>query len=557
MNTSVLALKSIRATLAVALGLVILDVPAGIPLHGSSSHLSRLILVVIAAVPWIMAAGALIRWSGPGRLVGRVLVISLIAFTMRFGMHQLGTYDVSSIVDLGWRFEQGQTPFRDFPLTLPPTFTAVVRACWALLGHNWASFVRGNALVTLGLVMTAWRALSRTEFGSKWNELLVSAAVVVPHLAVGHVWHSAMASQIAVVTVICLLAWKNSPTRGSAATLGILLGLLVLSKPNLAGPMTLLSALWIVKYWRSRHLTTLSVSFVSSLATTLVFSKSNPVQVLATTVELLSSRARPTQLMPDGLDGFSRFFFVSTYALLLAALAGSLTAIVCVLTRRGSVVTATFILGSGCALSSVFGMATNWDIKSSDMPLAILGVLLLAWSTRPSGSSRLVVNSARVLVSVIAVVLTVMSLAVGSTRWRMELAGPMTQPEATAELRGRVLDGVHAAPILQAVDQQLTQALAESDDRNLFLGPRLEIFYSRFRLESPKGLPLWWHSGTSYTTHDMNGVTAAFRSAGFSRAIFFKQDFTRFPPELREIIDRSYVIDERYSQLTIFWARED
>ena len=133
----------------------------------------------------------------------------------------------------------------------------------------------------------------------------------------------------------------------------------------------------------------------------------------------------------------------------------------------------------------------------------------------------------------------------------------MTQPEPTATLKRRVLGGVHAAPILQAVDQQLTQALAESEDRNVFLGPRLEIFYSRFSLESPKGLPLWWHDGTSYTNRDLKGITAAFRSAGFSRAIFFKQDFTRFPPEIRQIIDDHYEIDERYSQLTIFWAKKD
>jgi hypothetical protein len=139
----------------------------------------------------------------------------------------------------------------------------------------------------------------------------------------------------------------------------------------------------------------------------------------------------------------------------------------------------------------------------------------------------------------------------------MELTGPMTQAEPTAVLRGKVLTGVHAAPILQAVDQQLLQALSESDDRNVFLGPRLELFYARFGLSSPRGLPLWWHDGTSYTERDALKIEQSFIRAKFSRAIFFKQDFTRFPDALRDYVDREYSIDEKYSQLTIFWRKTD
>lgn len=550
-------LKTTRAALALVLGIILLLIPAGIPVGESSPHLSRLTLLAAASLPWLLAAGVLLRWSHPDRLPGRVLVITSTIASARFGMHQLGTYDVSSIVDLGWRYELGQVPFHDFPLTLPPTFSAAVRICWSLLGHNWGSFVGGSTVITICLVLCAWAALSRTEFDSARNEVLVSLAIVIPHLAVGHIWHSALASQIAVVTVLWLVAWRFSPSRRSAVALGLFMGLLLLSKPNIAGPLTLISGAWIFLHWRSRHLLTLLISLVASVGTVLVISKSDPSRVLTTTIELLSSRSRPTQLLPDGLDNFSKFFFVSTYALLLAALVGSVGVVLHTLVHKGHFARMTFLLGLGCAIASLAGMATNWDIKSSDMPLAILAVLLVLWSTDSAGSGGPISKSTTALASAVIIGLTLFNLSVGSTRWRMELAGPMTQPEPTAKLQGRVLGGVHAAPILQAVDQQLTQALAESDDRNVFLGPRLEIFYSRFSLESPKGLPLWWHDGTSYTDRDLKGITAAFRSAGFSRAIFFKQDFTRFPPEIRQIINDRYEIDERYSQLTIFWAKKD
>lgn len=550
-------LKATQSALAMALGISWLLIPAGIPVGESSPHLSRLALLTAASLPWLLTAGVLLRWSYPYRLPGRVLVITSTIVSARFGMHQLGTYDVSSIVDLGWRYELGQVPFRDFPLTLPPAFSATVRICWSLLGHNWASFVGGSTAITICLVLFAWGALSRTEFDSARNETLVSLAVVIPHLAIGHIWHSAMASQVAVVTVLWLVAWRFSPSRRSAAALGLFLGLLLLSKPNIAGPLTLVSGAWIFLHWRSRHVLTLLISLVGSVGTVLVISKSDPSRVLTTTVELLSSRSRPTQLLPGGLDGFSKFFFVCTYALLFAALVGSVGAVLHALVRKSQVARMTFLLGLGCAVASLVGMATNWDIKSSDMPLAILAVLLALWSTDSMGTGGPISKSTTVLASAVIVGLTLMNLSVGSTRWRMELAGPMTQPEPTATLQGRVLGGVRAAPILQAVDQQLTQALAESDNRNVFLGPRLELFYSRFALESPKGLPLWWHDGTAYAARDLKEISATFRSAGFSRAIFFKQDFTRFPPEIRQIIDDQYEIDERYSQLTIFWAKTD
>ena len=104
-------LKTTRAALALVLGIIFLLIPAGIPVGESSPHLSRLALLAAASLPWLLAAGVLLRWSYPDRLPGRVLIITSTIVSARFGMHQLGTYDVSSIVDLGWRYELGQVPF--------------------------------------------------------------------------------------------------------------------------------------------------------------------------------------------------------------------------------------------------------------------------------------------------------------------------------------------------------------------------------------------------------------------------------------------------------------
>ncbi|NBO53356.1 MAG: hypothetical protein EBU84_01925 [Actinobacteria bacterium] len=557
MNSGFAGQRALRATLAVLLGTLTLLAPSGVPLANDTSHLSRLMWLLVASLPWMLVVYMLLRRPQFGHLVGRILSVAVIVLATRFGMHQLGTYDVSSIVDLSWRYEQGQSPFQDFPLTLPPTFASTIRASWVLLGHDWSSLVRGSALVTIGLTVVAWRALSKSGFGSAVNELLISCALAIPHLAIGHLWHSALSSQLAVVTALCLLAWAKEPTRGSCSFLGFFLALLALSKPNVAAPMLIVSVVWIFRYWRSRNAGMLIGSFAVTGTVVFLVSRTNPIDVWITNVELLSSRSKPVQLLPSGLDDFGQFFFVGSYVVLLVTLVFVLVTLLVNFRRGISLTLSTIFLGVGCLLAALAGMATNWDIKSSDMPLAIVGLLLLAWSPRAKDNVKRPSAPSRVVPVLAVAALTVMNFSIGSTRWRMELTGPMTQPEPTAVLQGRVLDGVHAAPLLQAVDQQLSQALAESSNRTVFLGPRLEIFYARFGLDSPKGLPLWWHEGTSYTTRDKKGIISAFSAANFPRAIFFKQDFTRFPPELRAILDRDFTIDERYSQLTIFWAKTE
>jgi hypothetical protein len=121
-------------------------------------------------------------------------------------------------------------------------------------------------------------------------------------------------------------------------------------------------------------------SFAVTGTVVFLVSRTNPIDVWVTNVELLSSRSKPVQLLPSGLDDFGQFFFVGSYVVLLVTLVFVLVTLL-VNFRRGITLALSIIfLGVGCLLAALAGMATNWDIKSSDMPLAIVGLLLLAWS---------------------------------------------------------------------------------------------------------------------------------------------------------------------------------
>lgn len=527
----------------------------GIPTGGLNPQRDRLGSVLLVSIPWFVLLAIILRLSWDTKRTLRIVAVGLVITSTRFGMHQIGTYDASSIVELGWRFDLGQIPFRDFPLTLPPTFAAIVRVCWSVLGHGWGSFVLGSAVSTLALMVCSWRGLTKSGFSSTLNEALVTGSLAIPHLAIGHIWHSALTSQIALTTAIWLVTWRKDKSTESSVVLGSLLGLLILSKPNVAGPMMIVSTLWIARFLVRRSIAIILTAFGAMCAGILLVSKCSPVEVIKTSIELLSSRSAPAQLLPDGLDDFGKLFFTYTYLMLTVGLVVALVRI-----RTSSHVGVRpdwniLLLGIGCLVSSLAGMSTNWDIKSSDLPLAILGVLLVNWSTETFSDKSLASGLANMTLLLMFGGLVLINFSIGTSRWRMQLTGPMTQPTESVVMTGRVLTGVHASPLLEAVDQQIGEVVAASHTHNIFLGPRLEIFYSRFNLRSPLHLPLWWHPGTSFTKRDEAQIIHGFEGARFTTAIFFKQDFTRFPAELLNVLSRDFTVDDSRSQLTIFHRR--
>ena len=101
---------------------------------------------------------------------------------------------------------------------------------------------------------------------------------------------------------------------------------------------------------------------------------------------------------------------------------------------------------------------------------------------------------------------------------------------------------------------ELSDALRENP-RPVFLGPRLEFAYAAYHLPSPLHLPVWWHPGTSFAVAQELAVLAAWQDDRFSTLIFLKDDFTYYTPRFLALIQRSYLRDDHFSQLTIFHLR--
>ena len=271
-----------------------------------------------------------------------------------------------------------------------------------------------------------------------------------------------------------------------------------------------------------------------------------------TLIGLVGSRSTPNMFFPDGIDGYFQNRLVTLYLsctiLLMVYVYVSLSSLL----RKQTSQWLELMVGIGTFSTGLFGMATNWDIKESSIPLMLFGLLILSSvaSSRVTSILRREVLTLPLLILVTWVLLS--SFMLGASRWRMELTGPMFQRGVTNEFRGAMLHEVKGSPLLHAVVEQTQKVLEAENPKSVFFGPRMEFLYSQYGIESPIGLPIWWHEGTSYLPSDFVDIRRAFEDRKFDILIFFKNDYTRFPGPLLQFISLNYAKDEAHSQLTLF-----
>ena len=122
-------------------------------------------------------------------------VLSVCAYTIHFLQIRFGGYDLSPLIDCGWRILQGQAPNRDFICTFPPILYLGVAFAFRLMGERWIALSLLSSTYTLLLTLGGMRILlmMRKKLGDGLTlRLSVAYAVLqaLPFLVVGHPWHS-------------------------------------------------------------------------------------------------------------------------------------------------------------------------------------------------------------------------------------------------------------------------------------------------------------------------------------------------------------------------------
>jgi hypothetical protein len=463
----------------------------------------------------------------PGWLLDFPVAAVLFSSIWLLGMRQFGGYDHSAMIQAGWLQISSLVPFKDYPCTLPPLFFLGNRYAFLLFGVRWSAFVLLMAAFSVLSFFFLCRQLRALGFPAAGAASLAVAAEVGTCVVCSYWWHNPVTSVVAVMTFLStLVCLANVEDTTAWALLGISFTLLVLSKPNAwpVGACLILLAATGQSRQRLQALTVL-IAGVASAGIVCWLHGVSPLALLRTYSEISGTRGRPFAM--TGLVNLSPF----EVTILLRSTAAVVFLLMGILVAHHNEWRRYWREYACCLVMAVTSLAMagmNYEIKTSDlMPLV---VVLAVAAFRPWSEQRLD-GLGRVATVMVTLFFVALSSYWGVTRMRVRGIGERMffEDAPTQTIQTGFFRGLRSGPRLIAVLRQLEEALGRYPANKVFFGPRMEFAYAAFRREPPRGLPIWWHPGSSFAVSDRAAVSRALENDDFDLMVFLKNDRTRMP----------------------------
>ena len=207
------------------------------------------------------------------------------------------------------------------------------------------------------------------------------------------------------------------------------------------------------------------------------------------------------------------------------------------------------------ALTSIAMAAMNYELKTSDLTPFLVALTVMAF--RPWSRRRFDALGYGIAATLIVFLATLSGYwAVTRLRVRGVGEGAFFESVQTQKIPGGFFAGMHTGPRLPKVTGQIVQALEKYPSASVFFGPRMEFSYAAFNRQPPKGLPIWWHPGSSFALSDLPAISHSLETDDFDLMIFLKNDCTRMPiqPLLRKLQSYDHVVE--FSELDVFVRRK-
>ncbi|MGM9481905.1 hypothetical protein ACS5PN_12035 [Roseateles sp. NT4] len=460
------------------------------------------------------------------------------------GMRQFGGYDMSLVVDFGWRQLQGQRFPADFPNTTPPSFLLGTLWAFQLGGVSWQSLVDVFALFSLASmvwVLWLWRAL----LGRPWMAaLLATSLIAMAMLPLSSWWYNPITSAAGVIFALSsALTWLRPGQRRAWVSWAGSVALLASAKPNVAGVMLLPVALLFLISRAHRGPAVLAglIALAGLEGLLRAYGMS-----LADFVAGYRGVAERGVVIGAGFVNASALVVVTALAGLALALL-PLGVLVPRTLRPGSDPRLAFI-GAVTIATGALAFVTSGEVKLVDMVIIHAGLMIwaLAVGVAPSLDAQAPVDgpglAGRYLVAT-AVLGIFMGAGVALSRQRVSSIGPRTffehstRPEPFAD---GFFKGLTAGPRLHGTYADVARLLEGQPRRAIFFGPRMQWAYAAFRQGSPVGEPVWFQPGFSFAVSRQDGYFAEASNGRFELMVFLKGDYTFFPPAFMARLDRRY-----------------
>jgi hypothetical protein len=514
----------------------------------------------VSAIAVLGTAGLSTVWASistaevPGRLLDAIAAVALAGSIWLLGMRQFGGYDHSAMIQAGWVQLSALVPFQDHPCTFPPLFFLGCKYALLLFGVRWSAFVFLMAVFAASSYLFLSRQLRALGFPALGATTLAVATEVGTCVVCSFWWHNPVASVVVVMVFLsALVCLARADDWASWIFLGISSALLVLGKPNAWPIAGCIALLWFSREAGRRTRALVFPGLAVALAGVVCWlNRLAPLRVLRTWAELAETRGNPLSMI--GLEDLAP---VERDILIWLVGAVVLLFVVVLVDGRGELSRywREYACCAATAFTSLAMASMNYEIKTSDLTPLVVALAVAAF--RPWSSRRLdgIARRATVLVTVFLVAL---SSYWGVTRLRVRGIGERAFFESVPlqTIQTGFFAGLRSGPRLIAVLHQVGAVLDTYPSTKVFFGPRMEFSYAAFRRDPPRGLPIWWHPGSSYPASDAVAVSRTLESADFDLLIFLKGDYTRMPRRALLHRLRSYDRVSGFGELDVYLRRK-
>jgi hypothetical protein len=490
------------------------------------------------------------------------------------GVHQFGGFDESLLINAAWLLEQGLRPYVDFPETLPPFFHYGSWLCFHIFGWTLSSVAKGFAVFALVALFWTYALLRRMGVGPGFSLLLAVGSHCLIAVPRGFWWYNCLATFSAWLLLLSYLDWLERPGSWlSILSFGAASLLVFLNKPNI-WPL-LMATYFLLLTSRPHRVRVLACFALLALM----------VGLLTWIVDFrLASMFRSYAWVGRTRSPLAGVAFQGVGSATIVATLGALVALTGVIfldqllrePGRGGGVTLwqgsdLFTLGCFAAFLTGAGLVfSNMESKCTDLALALLAATLLCLRTYPGTPAgppwlslglfgrpgwALEIRGTTIVIALL-IAISVSALVLGFERFGIYTIGPQKFHEADlASERPSVpfFRDLRCGKRFLRVLRQIDAVLSQHPRGEVFFGPRMEFAYAAYALPAPRGLPVWWHVGSSYSQAMIPQLVDVFRSRGFDVAVFLKDDYTYVPWEICKYLDDQYCKDQSWSELTVFW----
>jgi len=540
--------------------------------------------------------------------IGAVAAVFIVLFILHYGMHQIGGFDQSHLVDASWRLIQGQKAYVDFPYTMPISYFLGGKFAFQWFGAYWRSFV--DIMALFAVLTFAWSLFLLAQlFGRSWTTLLWATAMQIfsPMMA-SYITYNPITAMAAVLYTLSATYWLRRPSEKAAmASYGVALLLMATMKPNVAG--ILIPGISVILFFSPAHRwKVVGVSF-SAFILFCIFLWINHLTLSGMLAGYLSVAQRGASLEPFLIDldplEKSMAMLMLLSILVPAVLALSLrsktqrslvawipaiamfigylifvanhqnkpvgeatifvpVAMALIMGRKNlrsiSVWIPTFVL-----LAGLYGFITNSEQKLVDMPPVLCAAILLAAELRSLAFSgegqvfQMPIWWNRYL-ALACVVLSATGLAQGVARDRTQSIGPVQffeWDDSRHVIADGVFKGVHCGDVLNEVVNEETEVLRREPSSNVWFGPRMQWGYANFKFQSPSNEPIIWDGGrTMYAKSKEEYYFNNFLQHRHPLLILFKNDVTFLSQDEVQRMAQQYEVDQSFPVLTVLHLKK-